>query len=49
MNIPTKINELNENDIHYLATLAFNEANPLYPVPKLFSIKDLEDILKDCK
>ena len=49
MNIPTKINELNENDIHYLATLAFNESNPLYPVPKLFSIKDLEDILKDCK
>lgn len=49
MNIPTKINELNENDIHYLAALAFNEANPLYPVPKLFSIKDLEDILKDCK
>ena len=49
MNIPTKINELNENDIHYLATLAYNEANPLYPVPKLFSIKDLEDILKDCK
>lgn len=49
MNIPTKINELNENDIHYLATLAFNEANPLYPVPKLLSIKDLEDILKDCK
>ena len=49
MNIPTKINELNENDIHYLATLAFNEANPLYPVPKLFSIDDLEDLLKDCK
>lgn len=49
MNIPTKIMNLNENDIHYLATLAFNEANPLYPVPKLFSIKDLEDILKDCK
>ena len=49
VNIPTKINELNENDIHYLATLAFNEANPLYPVPKLFSSKDLEDILKDCK
>lgn len=49
MNIPTKINELNENDIHYLAALAYNEANPLYPVPKLFSIKDLEDILKDCK
>ena len=49
MNIPTKINELDENDIHYLATLAFNEANPLYPVPKLFSIDDLEDLLKDCK
>lgn len=49
MNIPTKINELNENDIHYLATLAFNEANPLYPVPKLLSINDLKDILKDCK
>ena len=49
MNIPTKINELDENDIHYLATLSFNEANPLYPVPKLFSIDDLEDLLKDCK
>lgn len=42
-------NIANENDIHYLATLAFNEANPLYPVPKLFSIDDLEDLLKDCK
>ena len=41
MDIPTKIEELKETDISELAKNASAEANPLYPVPKLMSKKEL--------
>jgi len=44
MNIPTNIKEINEDDIPELAKTADHEANPLYPVPKLYSSKELEEI-----
>ena len=44
MNIGTTIPEINESDIPALAKTAEHEANPLYPVPKLFTAKELEQI-----
>ncbi len=42
MNIPTTISGINEEDIPELAKHAEKEANPLYPVPKLMTAKELE-------
>ena len=47
MAIPTKIEgkwEIKEEDLPALAKHAFDETNPLYPVPKIFSEKELIDI-----
>ncbi|MBP3431994.1 MAG: iron-containing alcohol dehydrogenase [Clostridia bacterium] len=44
MNIPTKIEEIKEEDIPQLAKTAEKEANPLYPVPKLMTAKQLEKL-----
>lgn len=49
MNIPTKISEIKEEDIKGLAKTAEHEANPLYPVPVLWSTEDLEDIYYQIK
>lgn len=46
MNIPPSINEIRVEDIEKLAKKAEKEANPLYPVPKLYTAKDLETIYK---
>ncbi len=42
--IPTTIADLKEEDIDKLASHAEHEANPLYPVPKLFSKEELKEI-----
>lgn len=44
MDIPDKVKELREVDIKDLAKTAEKEANPLYPVPRLFGRKELEKI-----
>ncbi len=49
MNIPTKIEVLIEADIAKLAVTADHEANPLYPVPVLFTAKQLENIYYNIK
>ena len=49
MNIPSKIEEIKEEDILILAQNAEREANPLYPVPKLLSKDELEQIYYDLK
>lgn len=41
MNIPTKIDALVESDISELSATAEHEANPLYPVPVLFTKQQL--------
>lgn len=46
MQIPTKIDGIKEEDISLMAEHAENEANPLYPVPKLFTAKELEDVYR---
>lgn len=46
MNIPTGISQLEEDDIPELAKTAEKEANPLYPVPVLWTQKELEEIYK---
>ena len=42
MNIPDKITGIRKEDISEMARHAEKEANPLYPVPKLMSGKELE-------
>lgn len=42
MNIPDKIEGISEKDIPVMARHAEKEANPLYPVPKLMTEKELE-------
>ncbi len=44
MGIPNKIDGIKEKDIPALAVLAEKEGNPLYPVPKLMTAKELEEI-----
>ena len=44
--IPKTVEQIQEQDIPKLAKLADKEANPLYPVPKLYSDKELQDIYK---
>ena len=46
MSIPTYIEALQEEDIVDLASTAEHEGNPLYPVPKLYSIEDLVNIYR---
>lgn len=49
MNIPTKIDEIVESDIQGLAVIAEREANPLYPVPVLYTAEQLEQIYYEVK
>ena len=46
MNIPTSIPEIVDEDIPKLARTAASEANPLYPVPTLWSASELEAIYR---
>ncbi len=49
MNIPTNIPEINPKDIAELACTAAKEANPLYPVPVLWTTKELTQIYQEVK
>lgn len=49
MDIGTKIAEINEKDIKMLTKIAEKEANPLYPVPVLWTSKQLEKIYYEVK
>ncbi|SES68236.1 Alcohol dehydrogenase, class IV [Salinibacillus kushneri] len=42
MNIPDKISGIKEKDLSIMIKRALSEANPIYPVPKIFSEKDME-------
>lgn len=44
MNIPDKIDVIKRRDIAIMASRAEREANPLYPVPKLMTQRELEKI-----
>ena len=44
MNIPETIADIQEQDIPFMVERAHREANPLYPVPKIFSKDDFRHI-----
>ncbi|MDR2090884.1 MAG: iron-containing alcohol dehydrogenase [Clostridiales bacterium] len=46
MNIPDKIEGIKDEDIDAMIENAFKEANPLYPVPKIFTREDFKKIYK---
>lgn len=49
MNIPNHLPDIKTEDISSLAKTAEKEANPLYPVPVLFTANELEQIYYDVK
>ena len=49
MNIGTRIDEIQKENIPTLARTAEKEANPLYPVPVLYTAKQLEKIYYEVK
>ena len=49
MNIAKKINDIKDEDIDLMVDRAYAEANPLYPVPQIFTKKDFENIYKQIK
>ena len=49
MNIGTQIVQIEDKDISVLAQTAEHEANPLYPVPVLFTAEQLEQIYYEVK
>ena len=46
-NIPSYIDAIKKADLNKLAKRAYKESNPLYPVPKIMSVKDFEKIYDD--
>ncbi len=46
MNIPEKINGVDSKDIPLMAERTWKEANPLYPVPRILSKRDLENLFQ---
>lgn len=49
MNIPDKIGGIDEKDISIMVDRAYHEANPLYPVPKIFTREDFKAIYYEIK
>lgn len=49
MGIPDKISGIQSEDIPTMARKAAKEANPLYPVPKLMTAKELESFYYQIK
>ena len=49
MGISTAISEIQEQDIPELAKTAEHEANPLYPVPVLWTANELAEIYYEVK
>ena len=45
MNIPSSINEINDDDIDIIAKAAYKEAHPMYPVPKFMKLVDLRELI----
>ncbi|WP_110112066.1 iron-containing alcohol dehydrogenase [Bacillus sp. CGMCC 1.16541] len=46
MNIPTTIQGIVDHDIPTMIKRALKEANPLYPVPKIFNQRDMNELYK---
>ena len=49
MGISQTIQDIQEEDIPALAKTAEKEGNPLYPVPKLLTAEQLEEIYREVK
>lgn len=46
MNIPDKIDKIQESDVPTIAQRALKEANPLYPVPKIMDLEDCMGVIR---
>lgn len=44
MKIPTKVNGIEDRDIPVMVDRALDEANPLYPVPKILTKREMYEL-----
>lgn len=49
LDIPSKFDMIKEKDISTIAKRAYKEGNPMYPVPRMFTEKEFEDIIRKVK
>ena len=49
LGIPTSIPEIQDSDIHYLATGAEKEGNPTYPTPVTWDVEHFEKVIRKIK
>ncbi|HZK21634.1 MAG TPA: iron-containing alcohol dehydrogenase [Oscillospiraceae bacterium] len=49
LDIPSKFDMIKESDIKVLSERAYKEGNPMYPVPRMFTRKEFEDIIRQVK
>ena len=49
MKIPNRLKGIQDKDIQLMVERAFHEANPLYPVPRIFSRQDFVNIYQEIK
>jgi len=49
LGIPTSIPEIQDSDIHYLATGAEKEGNPAYPTPVTWDVEHFEKVIRKIK
>ena len=45
MDIPSSINDINNDDVDEIAKAAIKEANPMYPVPKIMNLTEMRDLI----
>ena len=48
-NLPNKFDCIKEEDIDLMASRTLKEANPLYPVPVVFSLKEMREVYEEIK
>lgn len=49
LNIPSKFDMIKDEDVSIIAERAYKEGNPMYPVPRMFTKEEFEDIIRKVK
>ncbi len=49
LNIPSKFDMIKDDDVSIIAKRAYKEGNPMYPVPRIFTVKEFETVIRKVK
>lgn len=49
MDIPSKFDMIKEEDIETIARRAYKEGNPMYPVPRIFTLREFKAVIRKVK